>query len=59
MGGISTNGVEGFWSLLKPGMKGKFYHISLRSLQTYIDEFVWKYNNRQGSQSDEFELVID
>jgi transposase-like protein len=43
---IHTNGVEGFWSLLKRGIQGNFHHISRKFLQNYVDEFCFKYNNR-------------
>jgi len=45
-GDCHTNTIEGFWSLLKRGVKGQFHHISKKYLNRYIDEFCWRYNNK-------------
>jgi transposase-like protein len=55
---ITTNGVEGFWSLLKRGIKGQFHHISKGYLQRYINEFVYRYNMREAKESDVFDDVL-
>ena len=44
--GIHCNGVEGFWALLKRGIKGQFHWLSKKHLQSYIDEFEFRYNER-------------
>jgi transposase-like protein len=44
---IHCNSVEGFWSLLKRGIKGQFHHISKKYLQSYVTEFEYRYNNRE------------
>ena len=56
---ITTNGLEGFWSLLKRGIKGQFHHISKAYLQNYIDEFCFRYNARKLSNNDMFESVVN
>lgn len=43
---VSTNGLEGFWALLKRGIQGNFHHISKHYLQKYVDEFCFRYNAR-------------
>ncbi len=43
--GVHCNAVEGFWSLLKRGIKGNYHHISQKYLQNYINEFEFRYNN--------------
>jgi hypothetical protein len=43
--GIHCNSVEGFWSLLKRGIKGQFHFITKKYLQNYIDEFEFRINN--------------
>ena len=53
--GISTNGVDGFWSLLKRGIKGQFHHISRKYLTLYINEFQFRYNNKNNG----FNLLIE
>ncbi|HTY07347.1 MAG TPA: IS1595 family transposase [Gemmatimonadales bacterium] len=44
---ITTNTVEGFFSLLKRGMYGTFHSVSKRHLHRYVDEFAFRYNTRE------------
>ena len=44
---ITTNSVEGFFSLLKRGINGTFHHVSARHLHRYLSEFDFKYNTRK------------
>ena len=44
--GIHCNSIEGFWSLLKRGIKGNFHWVSKKYLQNYITEFEYRYNRR-------------
>jgi transposase-like protein len=44
---ISTNTVEGFFSLLKRGINGTFHHVSPQHLHRYLSEFDFRYNNRK------------
>jgi transposase-like protein len=46
-GEIHTNGIEGFWSLLKRGINGSFHHVSAKHLSLYLDEFMWRFNHRK------------
>ncbi len=45
-GDIHTNSVEGFWSLIKRGIGGVYHSVSQKYLQTYLDEYSWRYNRR-------------
>jgi len=49
-GDIHTNGIEGFWSLLKRGINGAFHHVSSKHLSLYLDEFMWRFNNRKNER---------
>jgi len=49
-GDIHVNGVENFWSLLKRGLIGAFHKISVKHLSRYLNEFVFRFNER-GAES--------
>jgi transposase-like protein len=44
--GIHTNGVENVWSLFKRGVVGVFHKVSEKYLPLYLDEFAFRFNNR-------------
>lgn len=46
MGDIHTNTIEGFWGLVKRGISGVYHQISRKYLQTYLDEYTFRYNRR-------------
>lgn len=46
-GDVHTNTIDGFWSHLKGGISGVYHGVSTRYLQNYLDEFVFRYNNRE------------
>ena len=43
---IHTNSIEGFWSNLKRGIYGIYHHISTKHIQNYMNEFCFRYNER-------------
>ena len=43
---VTTNGVEGFFSLLKRGVIGTFHHVSEQHLPLYLAEFDHRHNTR-------------
>src|SRR5205085_1879408 len=45
-GDVHTNTVEGFWMLVKGGIKGVYHGVSDKYLQHYLDEFSFRYNRR-------------
>ncbi len=45
-GDIHTNGIENVWSLFKRSIVGSFHHISDKHLDRYLDEFEFRFNNR-------------
>lgn len=44
--GVSTNSVEGYFSLLKRGLVGTFHHVGEQHLSRYVKEFDFRYNTR-------------
>jgi transposase len=47
MGNIHTNCIEGFWSLVKRGISGVYHSVSPKHLQSYINEYAFRYNHRK------------
>ncbi|MCA1453230.1 IS1595 family transposase [Bradyrhizobium sp. BRP22] len=43
---ISTNTVEGYYSVFKRGMKGVYQHCKEKHLHRYLSEFDFRYSNR-------------
>jgi transposase-like protein len=43
---VSTNTVEGFYSIFKRGMKGVYQHCKEKHLHRYLAEFDFRYSNR-------------
>lgn len=47
--GVWTNGIESLWSYIKSPLLGTYRSVSNKYLQSYLDEFVFRYNfNKQG-----------
>jgi transposase-like protein len=62
-GKVHTNGLENFWSLLKRGLKGTYISVEPFHLFRYMDEQVWRFNNRATktrpmNDSDRFDLAV-
>lgn len=46
-GDVHTNGIEGAWSLFKRSVVGAYHQVSLKHLPAYLDEFEYRFNNRE------------
>lgn len=57
-GGINSNSVESFWALFKRGYIGTYHNMSKKHLQRYVDEFVYRFNNRADDMSRTFDDLI-
>jgi hypothetical protein len=44
---VTTNTVEGYFSLLKRGINGVYHHVGRKHLHRYLSEFDFRYNNRK------------
>jgi len=46
-GDVHTNTIDGFWTHMKRGVSGVYSGVSPKHLQSYLDEYVFRYNNRK------------
>jgi len=49
-GNASTNTIEGYWSLVKRGISGVYHAVSPKYLQSYLNEYQFRYNHRLEEQ---------
>jgi transposase-like protein len=62
-GRVHTNGLENFWALLKRGLSGTYVAVEPFHLARYVDEQVFRYNNRSTKDNpiddaDRFDLAV-
>jgi transposase-like protein len=62
-GQVHTQGIENFWSLLKRGLKGTYIAVEPFHLSKYVDEQVFRFNNRATKENplndaDRFMLAV-
>jgi transposase len=57
-GDVHVNTIEGFWSLLKSGIRGTYHSVSEKHLQSYLDEYAFRYNNRDAMGRGMFEAFL-
>jgi transposase-like protein len=56
-GRVHTNGLENFWSLLKRGINGTYVSIEPFHLFRYLDEQMYRYNNRKLTDAQRFDIA--
>jgi transposase len=57
-GDVHTNSVEGFWALVKNGLRGVYHQVSPEYLQNYLNEYAFRYNHRfEGNQ--QFKRILE
>ncbi|MFC1995199.1 IS1595 family transposase [Chloroflexota bacterium] len=57
-GDIHTNTIDGFWSLVKRGISGVYHSVSPDYLQSYVNEYSFRYNHRK-SETSMFHLMLN
>ena len=54
---VHINSIEGFWSLFKRGINGVYHSVSKKHLQKYINEYVFRYNNRNNVETMFYQMM--
>lgn len=57
-GHVHTNGIENFWSLLKRTIRGTYVSVEPYHLGKYLDEQVFRYNERKTKDNDRFLKMV-
>jgi transposase len=56
-GHVHTQTIEGFFSLFKNGVRGVYHSVSPKWLQSYLNEYTWRYNRRDNGRSKFLDLL--
>ncbi len=57
-GGVHTQNIDGYWSLLKRGLYGSFHHVNVEYLPSYLNEFEYRFNRRKVSDAARFASLV-
>lgn len=57
-GDVTTNTVEGYFSIVKRGLNGIYHNVSEHHLHRYLSEFSFRYSNRELSDGERTSLAI-
>lgn len=57
-GDVHTQGIEGFWSLLKRGLTGTYFHVDAGYLNQYVQEYAFRHNTRRISDVERFDELM-
>lgn len=57
-GQAHVNSVEGFWMLIKTGIRGVYHSVSTKYLQNYLDEYSFRYNRRHDGNQ-QFNAILE
>jgi transposase len=50
-GDVHTQTIEGFFGLVKSGIRGTYHAVSSKWLQGYLNEYAWRYNHRDDERA--------
>jgi transposase-like protein len=57
-GNAHTNSIENFWSHFKRTIVGTYFHISDLHIESYTNEFTYRFNNRDLSDGSRFDITL-
>ena len=57
-GDAYTNTLEGYFAIMKRGIKGIYQHVSAKHLKRYLGEFDFRYNSRKVSDWERTEQAL-
>ncbi len=57
-GDVTTNTVEGFFSIFKRGMRGNYQHCAEKNLHRYLAEFDFRYCTRKITDGERAALAV-
>jgi DNA-directed RNA polymerase subunit RPC12/RpoP len=55
---VTTNTVEGFFSILKRGINGVYHHVGRKHLHRYLGEFDFRYNERHVTDGERAQTAL-
>ena len=58
-GNVRTQTIEGFLGNMKNGIRGSYHSVSNKWLPSYLNEYAWRYNERDNTQRSTFETLQD
>jgi transposase-like protein len=57
-GDVHTQTIEGFFGNVKTGIAGNYHGVSAKWLQSYLNEYVWRYNHRYSDGRSMFAALL-
>jgi transposase-like protein len=55
---VTTNTVEGYFSILKRGINGVYHHVGRKHLHRYLSEFDFRYNERKVTDGERAQTAL-
>lgn len=57
VGKVHTNNIEGLWGRIKPAVTGVYRKVSSKYIESYMNEYCFRYNNRK-QPAEMFDLLL-
>lgn len=58
IGDVHTNTIENFWSVVKRCVYGTYHQLSDKHLQSYLNEFTFRFDTRKQTEQERFDAAI-